>query len=124
MTDFIDQWLQEAGREAHVLARQIALGGGFLESPDADWFSREVHHRLSIGAREYGESFRTRPLAELEDEVTAEPPDIAAWAFLYGLRRGLEAHACQRHLLRASALAAMAQAELRAAIDSPAVDPD
>lgn len=119
MTDFIDEWLREATREAHTIARQIALGGGFLEIPDADEFAREVHHRLSIGARDYGDSFRTRPLAEIEDELTQEPPDTAAWAFLYALRRGLDAHQCQLHLLRASALAAMAQAELRAAIAAP-----
>lgn len=122
MTEFIDQWLIEAAREAHVIARQIALGGGFLESPDADSFARDVHHRLSAGAREYGDSFRTRPVAEIEDELLQEPPDIAAWAFLYGLRRGLEAHGAQLHLLRASALAAMAQQELRAAIASPAAE--
>lgn len=124
MTDYVDDWLMQAVREAHTLARQIALGGGFLESPDADSFAREVHHRLSMGAREYGDSFKTRPLVEIEDELLQEPPDIAGWAFIYGLRRGLDAHQCQLHLLRASALAAMAQQELRAAIASPAVDPD
>ena len=122
MTDFVDDWLAQAGREAHVIARQIALGGGFLESPDADAFATEVHHRLSVGAREYGDSFKSRPLPEIEDELTQEPPDIAAWAFLYGLRRGLDAHGAQLHLLRAAALAAMAQEELRAAIASPAIE--
>jgi hypothetical protein len=122
VTDFVDEWLEQAVREAHGIARQIALGGGFLESPDADSFAREVHRRLSIGAQEYGDSFRTRPLGEIEEEVLQEPPDIAAWAFLYGLRRGLDAHSCQLHLLRASALAAMAQQELRAAIASPAIE--
>lgn len=124
MTDFVDEWLDQAVREAHDICRQIALGGGFLASPDADSFAREVHARLSAGAREYGDSFKTRPLPEIADEMTQEPPDIAAWAFLYGLRRGLEAHGCQLHLLRAAALAAMAQQELRAAIAAPAVDPD
>lgn len=122
--DFPDEWMAEVTRTAHDLARQIALGGGFLETPDADKFRREINHRLSKGATEYGDSFRTRPLGELEDEIRQEPPDIAAWAFLYGLRRGLEAHHCQLHLLRASALAALAQQELEAAIAAPAVDPD
>jgi len=122
--DFVDEWIGQAVQNAHVIARQIALGGGFLESPDADSFAREIHRRLSIGAQEYGETFRTRPLSELEDELTQEAPDIGAWAFLYGLRRGLDAHHCQLHLLRASALAAMAQEELRAAIASPDHDPE
>lgn len=122
MTEFVDDWLAQAGREAHNISRQIALGGGFLESADADEFAREVHHRLSIGAREYGDSFKHRPLEEIEAEVLQEPPDIAAWSFLYGLRRGLDAHGCQLHLLRAAALAAMAQAELRRAIDSPPIE--
>ena len=119
---FTTQWLRFVGRQAHTLGRQIALGGGQLEGADVDRFSHEVEHRLAIGARDYGDSYRTRPIAEIEAELLQEPPDIAAWALLYGDRRGLQAHRCQMHLANASALAAMAQEELRAAIAAPDVD--
>lgn len=122
--DYPAEWLDQVVRKANEIASQVARSGGTAQAPDPYGFPRAVNHRLSIGAEEYGDSFKRRPLAELEDELVQETPDVAAWAMLYGLRRGPEAHQAQLHLINAAALAALADQELRAAFQCPEVDPD
>lgn len=48
---------------------------------DAD-FSDHVRERLDHGEREYGDSYRERPLRQILSEVREEMADVPAWCVL------------------------------------------
>ncbi len=102
---YLEEWIDQA-------ARAVGLTGSGV-----DWFRTGVRHRLAMGALEYGESFRTRPLDELFAEVAQEPLDVAAWASLISsrLHGDPDTHEAQLHLILAAGHGIRAAQEIEAA---------